>query len=147
MAPPRPLGNGLLALFENEAGSLSETSYLRGLGIPASTLAAPAKTLLFSADTAHGADLCQGFQAAGFDFRQSTYRDSNEVTTAMVEGFRRGDFTGFGVRSEVRERLRRARRTGRRVLIAAWLFIIAATVLQHGCSSYRMHYWGAVAKR
>ena len=55
----------------------------------------PAKTLLFSADTAHGADLCQGFQAAGFDFRQSTYRDSNEVTTAMVEGFRRGDFTGL----------------------------------------------------
>ena len=55
----------------------------------------PAKTLLFSADTAHGADLCQGFQAAGYDFRQSTYRDSNEVTTAMVEGFRRGDFTGL----------------------------------------------------
>ena len=51
--------------------------------------------MLFSADTAHGADLCQGFQAAGFDFRQSTYRDSNEVTTAMVEGFRRGDFTGL----------------------------------------------------
>ena len=55
----------------------------------------PAKTLLFSADTAHGSDLCQAFQAAGFDFRQSTYRDSNEVTTSMVEGFRRGDFTGL----------------------------------------------------
>ena len=55
----------------------------------------PAKTLLFSADTAHGEDLCRAFQAAGFDFRQSTYRDSNEVTTSMVEGFRRGDFSGL----------------------------------------------------
>ena len=48
----------------------------------------PAKTLLFSADTAHGEDLCRAFQAAGFDFRQSTYRDSNEVTSSIVEGFR-----------------------------------------------------------
>ena len=40
-----------------------------------------------------------------------------------------------------------ASRTRLPILIAAWLFIIAATVLQHGCSSYRMHYWGAVAKR
>ena len=55
----------------------------------------PAKTLLFSADTAHGADLCQAFQAAGYDFRQSTYRDSNKETTSMVEGFRRGAFTGL----------------------------------------------------
>ena len=55
----------------------------------------PAKTLLFSADTAHGAELCQAFQAAGYDFRQSTYRDSNKETTSMVEGFRRGAFTGL----------------------------------------------------
>ena len=47
----------------------------------------PAKTLLYSADTAHGADLCQAFQAAGHDFRQSTYRDSDEVTSSIVEGF------------------------------------------------------------
>ena len=47
----------------------------------------PAKTLLFSADTAHGEDLCQAFQAAGHDFRQSTYRDSDEVTSSIVEGF------------------------------------------------------------
>ena len=47
----------------------------------------PAKTLLYSADTAHGADLCQAFQAAGHDFRQSTYRDSDEVTLSIVEGF------------------------------------------------------------
>ena len=55
----------------------------------------PAKTLLFSSDIPHGADLCQAFQAAGHDFRQSTYLDSSDVTTSMVKGFRRGEFTGL----------------------------------------------------
>ena len=55
----------------------------------------PVKTLLFSADVAHGEELCRAFQAAGHDFRQSTYRDGTDETEAMVEGFRRGDFTGL----------------------------------------------------
>ena len=55
----------------------------------------PVKTLLFSADVAHGEELCRAFQAAGHDFRQSTYRDSINETETMVEGFRRGDFTGL----------------------------------------------------
>ena len=55
----------------------------------------PVKTLLFSADIAHGEELCRAFQAAGHDFRQSTYRDGTDETEVMVEGFRRGDFTGL----------------------------------------------------
>ena len=55
----------------------------------------PVKTLLFSADVAHGEELCRAFQAAGHDFRQSTYRDGTDETEAMVEGFRRGDFMGL----------------------------------------------------
>ncbi len=55
----------------------------------------PVKTLLFSADVAHGEELCRAFQMAGHDFRQSTYRDTNDDTEAMVEGFRRGEFTGL----------------------------------------------------
>ena len=55
----------------------------------------PVKTLLFSADIAHGEELCRAFQAAGHDFRQSTYRDGTDETEVMVEGFRRGEFTGL----------------------------------------------------
>ena len=55
----------------------------------------PVKTLLFSADTAHGEDLCRAFQAAGHDFRQSTYRDGDVETAAMVNAFQRGEFTGL----------------------------------------------------
>ena len=55
----------------------------------------PVKTLLFSADIAHGEELCQAFQAAGHDFRQSTYRDGIDETEVLVEAFRRGDFTGL----------------------------------------------------
>ena len=44
---------------------------------------------------AHGEELCRAFQAAGHDFRQSTYRDGIDETEAMVEGFRRGEFTGL----------------------------------------------------
>ena len=55
----------------------------------------PGKTLLFSADIAHGHEICQAFQAAGYDFRQSTHKDSDEETRRMVEGFRDGDFTGL----------------------------------------------------
>ena len=55
----------------------------------------PVKTLMFSADIAHGEELCQAFQAAGHDFRQSTYRDGIDETEVLVEAFRRGDFTGL----------------------------------------------------
>ena len=55
----------------------------------------PVKTLLFSADVAHGEELCHAFQAAGHDFRQSTYRDGTDETEVMVEGFRRGEFKGL----------------------------------------------------
>ena len=55
----------------------------------------PVKTLLFSADVAHGEELCQAFQLAGYDFRQSSYRDYDRETSRMVEAFRRGEFTGL----------------------------------------------------
>ena len=55
----------------------------------------PVKTLLFSADIAHGEELCRAFQAAGHDFRQSSYRDGTDETEAMVEAFRRSEFTGL----------------------------------------------------
>ena len=50
------------------------------------------KTLVFSADIAHGEELCAAFQEVGADARQSTYRDSDETTKALVEGFGRQDF-------------------------------------------------------
>ncbi len=55
----------------------------------------PVKTLVFSADVAHGEELCRSFHAAGYDFRQSTYRDDGDDTEALVEGFRCGEFTGL----------------------------------------------------
>ena len=55
----------------------------------------PVKTLVFSADIAHGRELCQAFQLAGHDFRQSTYRDSDQTTRAMVRDFRQGRFMGL----------------------------------------------------
>ena len=50
------------------------------------------KTLVFSADIAHGEELCAAFQDIGVDARQSTYRDSDETTRALVQGFGRQDF-------------------------------------------------------
>ena len=55
----------------------------------------PVKTLLFTANVAHGNELCEMFQLAGYDFRQTTYRDSEGETDRLVEGFRRGDFIGL----------------------------------------------------
>ena len=55
----------------------------------------PVKTLVFSADVAHGEELCQAFQLAGYDFRQSTHRDSFEVTKTMVKEFEQGRFHGL----------------------------------------------------
>ena len=55
----------------------------------------PVKTLMFTADIAQGADLCAAFQAAGLDFRQSTYKDSTETTQAMIKDFGEGKFLGL----------------------------------------------------
>ena len=55
----------------------------------------PVKTLLFSSTVAHGADLCAAFQAAGYDFRQSTYRDSGDDTVRMVNRFKASEFQGL----------------------------------------------------
>lgn len=55
----------------------------------------PVKTLVFTATTAYGAELCERFQRAGYDFRQSTYRDSAQETQSIVGAFRNGEFTGL----------------------------------------------------
>ena len=55
----------------------------------------PVKTLVFSSDVAHGEALTKAFQDAGFDFRQSTYKDSPERTDRMVRQFKRGEFIGL----------------------------------------------------
>ena len=55
----------------------------------------PVKTLAFSATVAHGESICRSFQSAGFDFRQSSYRDSPELTNQMIEDFRAGKYLGL----------------------------------------------------
>ena len=47
---------------------------------------------MFSTDVAHGEELCTAFQAIGADARQSTYRDSEEETTRLVEDFAANKF-------------------------------------------------------
>ena len=58
-------------------------------------MAGRSRPCLFSADTKHGAELCSAFQHAGIDFRQSTYRDSEDETRRMVNAFRQGDYMGL----------------------------------------------------
>ena len=55
----------------------------------------PVKTLVFTATTAYGAELCERFQRAGYDFRQSTYRDNAQETQEIVSAFRNDQFTGL----------------------------------------------------
>ena len=55
----------------------------------------PVKTLLFSADIPHGEELCAAFKAAGYDFRQSTFRDTEDETRALVKDFRQNKFIGL----------------------------------------------------
>ena len=50
------------------------------------------KTLVFSADIAHGEELCSAFQDIGADARQSTYRDSDETTKNLVSAFAAHEF-------------------------------------------------------
>lgn len=52
----------------------------------------PAKTLVFAASVAHGAELARAFQVAGFNFVQISYRDTNdEERRAIIEEFRKPD--------------------------------------------------------
>ena len=55
----------------------------------------PVKTLVRSATVAHGEEICRAFQAAGYDFRQASYRTSDDDAARMVEDFRLGRFTGL----------------------------------------------------
>ena len=55
----------------------------------------PVKTLVFSATVKHGDEICAAFQAAGYDFRQSSYQDSGLETTMMIDDFRAGKFVGL----------------------------------------------------
>ncbi len=55
----------------------------------------PVSTLLFTASVVDGENYCRAFQAAGYDFRQTTYRDSTDETETLIEGFRRGQFIGL----------------------------------------------------
>ncbi len=55
----------------------------------------PVKTLLFTASIADGRDLCRAFQEAGYDFRQTTHRDSTAETETLIQGFRDGRFVGL----------------------------------------------------
>lgn len=51
----------------------------------------PVKTIVFSATVAHGAELCQEWQAAGYRFEQISYRDSDDKRAALIKEFRKSD--------------------------------------------------------
>ena len=52
----------------------------------------PVKTMLFSADIAHGEELCREFMAAGIDARQVSARDTKDYRKSTVEAFEKGEF-------------------------------------------------------
>jgi DNA repair protein RadD len=51
----------------------------------------PVKTIVFSATVDHGDELCRQFNAAGFNFQQISYRDSDEIRRGLIEEFRKPD--------------------------------------------------------
>ena len=55
----------------------------------------PVKTMLFAASIAHGDELCEAFQAAGYDFRQVTAHDNREQRQKTIQAFRDGEFPGI----------------------------------------------------
>lgn len=58
----------------------------------------PVKTIVFSATVDHGDELCRQFRAAGFDFRQISYRDGgDDERRAVIEEFRKPDSTIDGL--------------------------------------------------
>ena len=52
----------------------------------------PVKTMLFSADIAHGRELCEEFQQAGIDARQVSAYDKPETVNDTMARFRAGEF-------------------------------------------------------
>ena len=57
----------------------------------------PVKTIVFTADIAHGADVCAGFAAAGFDFRQISCKTGAEDRDEIISEFRKPDSTIHGL--------------------------------------------------
>ena len=58
----------------------------------------PVKTIVFSATVDHGSELVRQFRAAGFDFRQISYKDGgDEERRAIIEEFRKPDSTIHGL--------------------------------------------------
>ena len=56
----------------------------------------PVKTIVFSASVAHGRELCEAFQDAGFDFRQISYLDrDDEERERKIQLYRDGKITGL----------------------------------------------------
>lgn len=52
----------------------------------------PVKTIVFSATVDHGEELCRQFRAAGFDFRQISYKDGgDDERRKIIEEFRKPD--------------------------------------------------------
>ena len=54
----------------------------------------PVPTMVFSADIAHGEDICRGFQQAGYDFRQVTAYTKPEDRKRTMAAFRAGECQG-----------------------------------------------------
>lgn len=58
----------------------------------------PVKTIVFSATVQHGEELCRQFRAAGYDFRQISYKDGgDDERRAIIEEFRKPDSTIHGL--------------------------------------------------
>ncbi len=52
----------------------------------------PVKTIVFSASVAHGAELCEAFNAAGHNFQQISYKDANDDRRReLIAEFRKPD--------------------------------------------------------
>ena len=58
----------------------------------------PVKTIVFAATVDHGEELCRQFNAAGFNFQQISYRDSNEERRReLIAEFRKPNSTIHGL--------------------------------------------------
>ena len=58
----------------------------------------PVKTIVFSATVDHGSEICKQFQAAGFNFQQISYKDSNDDRRKeLIDEFSRPDSSIMGL--------------------------------------------------
>lgn len=58
----------------------------------------PVKTIVFAASVAHGAELCEAFNAAGYNFQQVSYKDgSDERRRDLIAEFRKPDSAVTGL--------------------------------------------------